>query len=199
MRAVVSHYCDCNTVNISRYRPQKYEGSWYQGRASGRGVLWYPDGSRVQGHFDAGHPHGVCTVVWASGRPINAFFERGVLREFIDVHEESEMWRRRAEKMRANLRPVRNEVFADQVGTCGTVYCRTVRVWCGWCMLSVCAVEEGCRCRCTCGAVGACVALAVQLAWWSALAGRGGKSGCLRGEPTPSGFEIAPAFSSFSK
>jgi len=98
----------------SMYRPQKYSGAWYQGKPWGRGVLWYPDGSRIQGHFEAGHPHGVCTIVWASGRPINAFFEHGVLQEFIDVPEESTLWRRRAQRMLINLKPTRNAVHQDK-------------------------------------------------------------------------------------
>jgi hypothetical protein len=98
----------------SMYRPQKYAGAWYQGKPWGRGVLWYPDGARVQGNFEAGHPSGVCTVVWPSGRPINAFFQHGVLEEFIDVHEESEMWRQRAERMRVRLQPQRDPVFPER-------------------------------------------------------------------------------------
>ena len=98
----------------SLYRPQKYEGQWYQGKPWGRGVLWYPDGSRVQGAFEAGHPNGVCTVVWASGRPINAFFQHGVLLEFIDVPQESDLWRRRAERLHVDLRAQRDPVFAER-------------------------------------------------------------------------------------
>merc|ERR550537_1661117 len=56
---------------------------------SGEGALWYPDGTRWQGNFQNGQPHGVMTIVFPSGRPRQAFVEHGVVRSWIGTEDTS--------------------------------------------------------------------------------------------------------------
>jgi hypothetical protein len=43
-------------------------GSWVDGQMQGQGEITWPNGKRVQGHFESNRPVGECTVEWKDGR-----------------------------------------------------------------------------------------------------------------------------------
>jgi hypothetical protein len=68
------------------YRIKSYKGQYVEDKRQGNGIITYPNGDTLEGHYENGQPHGTMVQTFVqTGRVRMAKFVRGERVEWVQI------------------------------------------------------------------------------------------------------------------